>query len=219
MGPIISDISNFSETLYKESLDLFLCFEVFKFDEINHKLQEMENADDIRLELFNKKQIKSMWISFSVGYELLLKAVLIMHQALPVQYKPVSKRMNQCPDNEKIPQIIKAYSFIENVLIKATTNIYLHTLLHKHKISHLYDFNSGTIGSLINNLKILETNKIITSTERNLLYWSSFTLLDMRRNIDMHNFYGFMVTRDINGDLPDIYLPAINLLIDIYHRS
>ena len=40
----------------------------------------------------------------------------------------------------------------------------------------------------------------------------------MRRNIDAHSFLKSRVVGSINGDLENIYVPMIDLLIKIYNR-
>ena len=38
-------------------------------------------------------------------------------------------------------------------------------------------------------------------------------LADLRRNIHAHTFHSLVVGGSINGDLDELYLPAINLLL------
>jgi len=60
---------------------------------------------------------------------------------------------------------------------------------------------------------------IISRDERWQLHTALQVLLDVRRNVDAHTFFGITVGGSFNGDLEDLYLPAVNLLLDVYNRS
>lgn len=212
------DISNFSDKLFEQSISLFTCFNVFVYNTATKCIEESVNADNIRLELSNKKQILPLWLSFSTGYELLFKAVLTKRQALNIKLGTVSKRSKDFKQSNKLEEIKNVYKFVFISRVSSSNNHYIRKEIINKKIIHLHDFSTDTLGGSIGKLKVLEDNDVITTEERNFLSAASYTLLDIRRNVDAHTFYYLTVTREINGDLTKVYLPAINLLIDIYFR-
>ncbi len=212
------DISDFDKTLYKQAIDLITCFATFEYDNSSHEIKESDNAEDVRKELVDRKQIIPSWLSFSAGYELLFKAVLAKHEALNICKAKVSPRVKKIPNGSKLDPIRKVYDFVLVCHVKADKNAFLQAELRKHKIDYLHDFSTMSLGGSLGNLKKLLDNKIIDNDERNFLENASQTLLDIRRNIDTHTFNSLIVSGSINGDLSNVYLPATNLLLEIYYR-
>lgn len=214
---IIFDLGNFSEMLYKQSMILITCFGVFEYNTKKYYISETSNAAEVRKELGDKKQLIPSWISFSIGYELLFKAVLAKHKVLGISKKDVSKMKNTFLKGTSNDSVQKVYNFISAAKVTATDN-YLKGELQKKRITNIYDLSTGTLGGSIGKLKALLEQKVIQDDERAFLHSATQTLLDVRRNVDAHTFFGLTVGRSINGDLENVYIPAINLLLDVYHR-
>lgn len=215
--PIIFELSNFSKMLYEQSMTLITCFGVFEYNAKKYYISETSNADDVRKELGDKKQLIPSWISFSIGYELLFKAVLARYQVLCISNNNVSKMKNAFLKGTSNDAVQNVYHFIREARVSATDS-YLKGELQKKRITNIYDLSTGTLGGSIGRLKALLEQKVIQDDERAFLHSATQTLLDVRRNVDAHTFFGLTVGKSINGDLENVYLPAINLLLDVYHR-
>ncbi|MEK7353130.1 MAG: hypothetical protein AABZ77_01315 [Chloroflexota bacterium] len=219
MPTINFDISDFDQKLYKQSIILITCFAIFAYDATTCRVSETAAADDIRKQLADKNQVIPSWLSFSAGYELLFKAVLLRHKTIPITKGHVSVRINKdLLESPSIAAIQNVYSFVDAAMVSASNNDYLQRELNKQKIKHLYDFSTGQLGGLIGTLRKLLDKNVISPDERAILNNATWTLLDLRRNVDAHTFYGLIVSRSLNKDLENVYLPAINLLLDVYNR-
>jgi len=210
--PILFEINNFSERLYLQSITLVTCFGVFSYDAASHQVSETPNANNIRNDLADKKQLTPLWLAFSVGYELLFKSALSKHKALTISKKNVSGH------NSQIEAISRVYSYVQEAQVSAPADEYLRSQLNTQGISNLYDFSTGGLGSCRACLNKLLERKLITSEEKDFLKDATQLLSDIRRNVDVHTFFGFTVGKSIYGDLENVYLPALNLLLQVYWR-
>jgi hypothetical protein len=206
------DISDLSVKLYQQSIELITCFEVLEHNANSHVVSETTNADHVRVELLKKRLLIPLWLSFSIGYELLFKAVLARHQALTIKKTGASQRKST------IAPVLAVRRFVQSSRVSDGNNDYLHCELNVQGITNLYDFSTGSLGPSVGNLKKLVEQKLITVDERVFLNDATQLLLDLRRNVDAHTFYALAVGGSIEGDLKNVYLPAINLLLDVYHR-
>lgn len=213
------DISKLDKELYNKSIIFMTCFDRFEYDESKHQIKECSNIEEVIKSLADKQQITPFWISFSVGYEFLFKAILTKYEALSFRKTRASTRINNFKPCSNIESIKRVYSFVADSYIVAPKNPYIQNELKNTEIDHLYDFSIGTLGRSLENLQILEDKKIISADERAFLDNASHTLLDIRRNIDVHTFLLLNIAGSLNGDLKDVYIPAINLMLDIYHRK
>ena len=87
------------------------------------------------------------------------------------------------------------------------------------KIRHTFDIDTGTIGSGKDNLSRLKKQGKISDDEHRCLLNALTVFCDVRRNTDIHTYYGWTVGGSINQDLDAVYLPMVNLLFDIYRRD
>ncbi len=58
----------------------------------------------------------------------------------------------------------------------------------------------------------------ITFQEKDEIYKALEVFRIMRRNVDSHIYLKSRTAGSINSDIEDVYIPVINLLIDIYKR-
>ena len=61
----------------------------------------------------------------------------------------------------------------------------------------------------------LQQQSIIDADQSFCLMNALQVLADLRRNIDAHTYHGFLVAKGINEDLDQLYLPAVNLLLQL----
>lgn len=135
--PIIFELSNFDKLLYDQSVTLITCFKVFTYDATTHLICETSNADEIRKELGDNKQLIPLWLSFSTGYELLFKAVLAKHKVLNITKGNVSKRKSTLLKCTSLDSILNVYHFIEDAQVSAKDG-YLKSKLTNLQITNLY---------------------------------------------------------------------------------
>ena len=128
-------------------------------------------------------------------------------------------RIQKLEPCSNLPAVQRVYGFVSDSYVVAPKNQYIQNELKKSKIDHLYDFSVSTLSNSLKNLRRLEDQKIITTDERAILCNASHTLLDIRRNVYVHSVLLLTVFGSLNGDLADVYIPAINLLFEIYYRK
>lgn len=155
----------------------------------------------------------NFWLKFSLGIEYLTKAVLINHEIDIFQKKEgkFHSTVHRLTGNTNTFQIGTA--------VKFSTNPWLQEVISQKGITRVNEISTGTLGKIYN-LKIreLQDKGKISEAEFNQLKSGLKHITDNRRNNDLH-FY-FMSSTFINdGDLPEIYIPMLNLLIEIYHRN
>jgi len=191
-------------------------FDIFKYDPGLNELRETSKADKVRDDLASKYQLIPMWLSFSTGVELLAKSVLIKYNVLSIEKKKRTDKHKLLIKNVSNYQSAKlVYDFINLAFIKyddhelspfewSCVNV---------DLAHIYNINMGTLGTVITDLKKLKSNGILSPDQYGELVNALQVLSDIRRNVDAHTFYGLTVGKSINGDLENLYLPAINLLL------
>ncbi len=195
-------------------------FRVLQYDEDANVLGFSADAQAIRSELSGKYQLVPMWVSFSVGVECLLKAVLCKHKCLEVQKGKVTSKPDEL--NKHAANYVAArrvYDAVTPISVTVRTFDWLKTRVESQGVERLFDFNSGTLGNAIGRLGKLVARGIVSADERWQLHNALQVLLNVRRNVDAHTFYGITVGGSINGDLENLYLPAVNLLLDVYNRA
>ena len=217
MPTMLFKLNNFSRIFFDEAIALITCFGLFEYNSEKKVVSETTNDEHIIKELDDKKQLSSSWISFSTGYELLFKSILAKHKALCISKQHVSDMKHLFLKGTSFDSVLKVYQFVKDARVSPDDD-YLKGELQKNGITNIYDLSIGTLGSSIGKLSVLVERKVIQETERAFLHAASHTLLDIRRNFDVNMFFPLKVSRSLNGDLENVYLPAINLLIDIYHR-
>lgn len=89
----IIDISDWSERLYKYSIDMICNFDIIFYDDNIFKLQNKENEEKILFELLHDPVRAHMfWLSFGVGIEILIKSILLKYQILPITNRKITNK-------------------------------------------------------------------------------------------------------------------------------
>jgi hypothetical protein len=175
----------------------------------NHK-----NITDLELE--NEKYPFSLfWLEFSVGIEYLSKAVLIKHEV-----DIFSKKTGQGDTIfHKLSGTTRTKDEYEKGwLISTKNNNWLSTILENKGIKYVKQLNTGTLGNIYNGkVQILKNRNIINDSEMKELNYSLRMLANHRRNNDSHFYFKQNSFMD-NSDIIKIYIPLINLLLDVYNR-
>jgi hypothetical protein len=213
---ILKSLHEFDAALKKHSIDLITAFGVFEYDGLANAINESSKAKEIRREIGNKHQLVPLWMSFSTGVECLVKSVLIKHDALEISIKNKTAKY-KCLWNKasNYEASLQPYGFINAFIIdytKEPLTAFEWRCIHKG-VTHLYNLQIGTMEQAIQSLGRLQQRNIIDDDQRFCLANALKVLADIRRNIDAHTFHGLVVGSSINGDLEQLYLPAINLLL------
>ena len=220
---ILRSLRDFDLALKAHSIGLITAFDVFEYNNINNTIAESKNAGEIRAELGKKYQLIPLWLSFSTGIECLAKAVLIKYDVLDINTKPKTEKYKQLRNKASNYQAcLHPYSFLNSYYIDYTTEESLTPFewrCVRKDLTHLYNLQIGTMEHVIQSFKRLHEKNIISEDEALCLANSLQVLADIRRNIDAHTFHMLTVGASINGDLTNLYLPAINLLLKIYQNS
>ena len=212
-------VGKFPENLLEHALELFTAFGVYCYDEKRHELALAGDAQCVRAKLSEQCLLRPSWICFSVAVECLVKAVLAKHECLSVQKGKVSEKGRSLERKAgNFDDADRVYRGIRLIAVEAKSFPWLEEELRRKRIKYLFDFNTKTLGDCIAGLAKLERKNVIVTDERRSLFNALQVLADVRRNIDAHTFYGLTVGGSFNGDLENLYLPAVNLLLDIYHR-
>lgn len=219
--PLISkDFSTFAENTRKHALGMMTAFGVYEYDESSNRLNLASNAQEIRADLHKKYQLVPLWASFGIGVECLLKGVLCRHECMPVRKGKVSERVGELrPEGSNYPQAKHVLEGAGSIAVTAQGNRWLERMFAEKGIDKLFDIDTCPLNDNINALKQLVTKGLITREERWSLYNAIVVLKDVRRNVDVHTFYSITIGGSFNGDLENLYLPAVNLLLDVYCRS
>ncbi len=147
--------------------------------------------------------------------ENLLKSIFIKHQVLRIEKNEAIIKVE--PSAPKKFQDI--YSYVTSIGISASSNLWLQTEFDRLDINNPFEIKTNTLWNLCTiELKDMLNLSKITQTEYDEICNSMNVLRLMRRNIDAHSFLKNRVVGSMNGDLENIYVPMIDLLIKIYNR-
>ena len=210
MIKFITDISELSSSLFGKAMDCLTHNSQFIYDQTSNEIRKNENPPEMIV--VNSGAVK-YWIIFSIGIEMLVKSVLVKHDCLPFRKKPKNEdQLEKSASN--YDDCLKIYrEFVGIFSVSATNNPNIDIRLKKENIGLLYELNLGTLGSCKRHLACLKDKGILSSEEWANVFNAIQTLLDVRRNFDAHNYSNLSVVGSINGDLDDLYLPAINILL------
>jgi hypothetical protein len=215
---MLRSLNEFDAMLKKHSIGLITAFGVFEYDSLTNAINESSRADEIRGELATKYQLIPLWLSFSTGVECLAKSVLIKHDALDISIKNKTGKHKCLREKASNYQAsLLPYELINAFQIdytKETLTAFEWRCVRKG-VTHLYNLQIGTMEKVIKSIGRLQQQSIIDDDQSFCLTNALQVLADLRRNIDAHTFHGLVVGKSINGDLEQLYLPAINLLLQL----
>jgi len=208
---IKTDIGNLSERLFKKAIDCLTFGNIYQYNN--------ENKELIKNPKFQNNPIPwitQYWIVFSAGIEFLLKSKLVLHDCLNIERKHIfgkdgNPKLNKSALNYE--QCFTVYNYINSLVITVENNNELKSRVTKRGISLLYELDLGTLGNCKNLLLKLKEKGILSENESADFFNSVQVLSDVRRNFDIHNVSPINVLGSINGDLDNLYLPMINILL------
>ncbi len=83
----------------------------------------------------------------------------------------------------------------------------------------MFDISTGTLGPLIPRLRHLVAKGILTENECHDVTNALLVFAAIRRNVDAHTFFGITIAGAIQHDLPNLYVPMVNTLIQAYWHT
>lgn len=211
MAKIVTDISDLPERLLAKGIEFLTQEGIFYFNTTNSQLEKNLSHTDK-----STVRVVHYWIIFSTGIEMLIKSVLLKHNCLNFNKKRIEtkiKGLNKSASNYS--NSLFAYNFISSFEVTSSKNAHILNELKSNDIHLLYEVNLGTLGDCQSKILKLKCNNIISEADYSNLYNSIQVLLDLRRNFDIHNYSNLNVLGSINGDLDNLYLPMINLLLKL----
>jgi hypothetical protein len=217
---ISHDFSDYPEALYRFAIYQMTWQEILAFDSATRQIFEAPNAKALRQSLLKEDQygIWLWWLRFSAGVENLVKAVLIRHQVPLITKRNITEKAPGGSQTLTTREAAEVYRIVSSMLVVANANPWLDAEFQRLGIHHPLEINTGTLRTCREKLAYLTNAGKLTDAERQRLSDSLTVLADIRRNVDAHVFLKLQVGGSLQHDLAQVYLPAINLLIDIYHR-
>jgi len=214
-------------------LDLITYGDVFVYDAEENLVKHSEDVDELRKNwIKNDNPLRHVfWLSFCVGVECLCKSILIEHESLPIKKRNVLSKHSTKTHFEDYEELKRyreekkkdihhsVYRTGKN-RVKASDNEWLQNQFKKNDIEYSIEIDTRTLGYIYNHgFENLLEKEIIDEDEKISLEKGIQTLTDIRRNVDAHIYLKSRTVGSINKDIEKIYLPNINLLLDIFKRS
>ncbi|MBW4541385.1 MAG: hypothetical protein KME43_19930 [Myxacorys chilensis ATA2-1-KO14] len=217
---ITQDFSDFPKALHKFAIDQVTWLNILEFDESAYAIQEASDAEQKRQLLLENDPYGYWvwWLRFSTGFEALIKSVFLSNEISLISKNDHLKKGVTGSEELPTPEAAKVYGFIEATRVLVSINVWLQQELTRLNINHPYEINTGTLGKYKNNLERLEAKSKISSAERIFLKDAITVLSDIRRNVDAHVSLKSQIGGSINGDLSQLYIPSINILLLAYQR-
>ncbi|MBE9207289.1 hypothetical protein IQ244_12285 [Nostoc sp. LEGE 06077] len=217
---ITHDFSDFPQALYDFAIKQIIWFKILEFDESAYVIREASDIEQQRRLLLENDPYGYWiwWLHFSTGFEALIKAVFLSNKISLIRKNDHLKKGVRGSDKLLTPIAAQVYQFIESTRTSASNNAWLQEELTRLNINHPYEINTGNLGKYKNSLEKLEEKSKISSAERIFLKDAITVLSDIRRNVDAHVFLKSQIGGSINGDLSQLYIPSINILLVAYQR-
>lgn len=214
------DFSDFPKALHDFAINQIIWFNILEIDESAYVIRQASDAEQKKRLLleYDSYGYWVWWLRFSTGFEVLLKAVFLSNEISLISKNDHLKKGTKGSDKLITPEAAQVYQFIESTKISASTNRWLREELTRLNINHPYEINTGTLGKYKDNLDKLQGKSKISSAERIFLKDAITVLSDIRRNVDAHVFLKSQIGSSINGDLSQLYIPSINILLRAYQR-
>ncbi|GJD22811.1 hypothetical protein RIVM261_077670 [Rivularia sp. IAM M-261] len=189
----------------------------------------------------------NFWVIFSIAFESLLKAVLIHYEKDGVfcpakTYKELRRPIRSQfikltpPD---LPQVsgdgvvgVEWTSSGDLVVVqdylKTGTRVviqnsgWLKDQFQKHGFEYLLQINTCTLSNAGQMVALVMKQNGISAVEADRIDFACQHLAQLRRNRDLHCYFGEQVLMRVyygECDLTDIYIPSVNKLIQFFHQK
>lgn len=211
------DISNLDEGIFKYANILLVETEFLVTNESGHyslatNYQEIASN---RMKTKIGKPFGDFWLKFPLSIELILKSIFLKNHIdifLPAKHG----KLLRVGYHELSKTPITRDEFATGMSIVAGSNTWLQSVFDNRLIKYPGQVNTVTLGVMLKEhlAKLHEKGKI-SALELADLRFQVKHLADHRRNNSMH-MYLMSQTLVMNDDLPGIYIPMLNKLLDIY---
>lgn len=230
---IIKRMDQFSDQLFDYSLKQFAStrFLAVENDSVSLKpnYRELLDDDDKTIAILN------FWIIFSVAFECLVKAVLIRHEKNGVFLAALSfeRDTSQKPVDYEVTGVrgedVVSWSYDDGVLsitrdyfkqgtkVEVQTAGWLQGEFSRHGYEYLRQVRTCNLGNTAELASSLMRAKGYENEDADELEFAIRHLTATRRNRDLHCYFGEAILIN-NNDLPGIYLPAVNRLIELFRQ-
>jgi len=217
--PIYHDFSDFPEALYRFAIYQMTWRGILTLG-ATQQLFEAPNAHELRkgLRQEDKYGLWVWWLRFSTGVENLVKAVFLRHHISLLSKRNLTIRAPGGSEALATAEAAEVYRTVSSRHVIAKNNPWLAGEFQRLGIQHPLEINTGALGKYRDSLGLLVNTGKLKATEQTLLSDALTVLADIRRNVDAHVFLKIQIGGSRNNDLTRVYLPAVNVFIDVYHR-
>jgi len=212
---IIQDFSDFPEVLREFARHQILWKEILQYDAPSNEIIESSDAGAKLKSIWDSDKYGwwNWWMRFSTGFECLTKALLLKHQIPIIKKKNLLDKGMGKSQQLKTVAAAKVYEVVKMVEVTSNNNPWLQSEFVNLGIKHVREINTQTLGFCKNKLGDLTRKRVFNSGKEEFLFDAITVLLDIRRNVDAHVFLKSQTGDNIHGDLSDIYIPAINIML------
>jgi len=217
--PIYHDFSDFPEALYLFAIDQMTWRGILTLG-ATQQLFEAPNADELRkgLRQEDKDSFWVWWLRFSIGVENLVKAVFLRHHISLLSKRNLTVRAPGGSKALATAEAAEVYRIVSSEHVIVKHNPWLAGEFRRLGIQHPLEINTGTLGKYRDSLGLLVNIGKLKAAEQTLLSDALMVLADIRRNVDAHVFLKIQTGGSMQNDLTRVYLPAVNVFIEVYHR-
>lgn len=228
-----NDFSNWDIHLFKYAIGLLTNKGILSYRETDKLVSFSENYSEIQKEILGKVESHLYWLGFGVGIECLAKAVLLKHQLLTIlktNLKPKNKydkesfktyRERKLYIEKRNKDVFwNVYQHVNSINVISNNNKWLEKVFKAKGIKYAREILTPTLGKIHREElpKLLENN-LVTPDVYSFLEQGIKTFIDIRRNVDAHIYLKSRTVGSINNDIENIYIPIINILINIFYNK
>ena len=227
------DFSNWDSHLFKYAISLLTNQGILIYDEKNNSITFSDNYNEIQKKILGEVESHLYWLGFGVGLECLVKAVLLKHHLLTIRKVSLNSKNDYQKSSflsyeekkqytaERDSDVFwKVYQHVKSIHITSNKNEWLARVFKEKEIKYSREILTPTLGKIHREeLPKLLANNLLTQEDYSFLEQAIKTFIDIRRNVDVHIYLKARTVGSINNDIENIYIPMINMLINIYHNK
>lgn len=216
----IHDFSDYPDALLVYAIDQMTWGAVLSYDAASRTLAEAADANERRAALLTRDKYAfwDLWMRFSSGVENLVKADFLRHEVFVLRKRDLLAKAPGAGQALQTRAASEVYRHVGARRLAASHNAWLQEQFIAAGIAHPMEIDSRTLGYYQRNLHELQARGKMTAPEAQQVGDALEVLGDIRRNVDAHVFLKSQVGGSIQGDLTNVYLPAVNILLDVFHR-
>ena len=200
--------------LYEYALEMIGCFGDFRLSEDGRSVAWAKETKTAGSGLSS-----AMWLCFCVGVECLTKAVLIKYEVSIISNSRTTRDVNKLRQAGNIEAAKSVFGWIQAMELYANSWNWMKRQLRRNDITRFYDLSARTFDKARKSLPELVKRGVMAVDECKSLQNAILVLASLRRNPIAHTAPRLRVHGSINGDIESLYVPAVNKLIEVYHRN